>query len=308
MPPFRMYLVLSLVFFVVAFFDPHQSFSILFEAEPQPAAVELSQEDIERGEASREEARRAVAELVEEGMIDESLVGPGGLIDLDATRPASSENRPAAPEAPPRPDAQPTAEHSSERSEVRNEPDNFVISFDDPGFDINCDEGNFSVGSAPEWLQRRLTEDRLRHMCERGKAVGPAGILSAMLDNVPAALLILLPMLALVLKLLYPLARRYYVEHLLFLVHFHSFIFFLLTLLVLWAKFAELLSLPTAVTVLPSTAGGFYVPAYLFMALRHVYRQGRIVTFLKFSLLALVYLVSFSFIMLGAFLLAAFSL
>ena len=34
MPPFRMYLVLSVVFFVVAFFDPRDDLSLLFEPEP----------------------------------------------------------------------------------------------------------------------------------------------------------------------------------------------------------------------------------------------------------------------------------
>lgn len=305
MPPFRMYLVLSLVFFLVAFFDPHQSFSILFEADPEPAAVELSEEDIGRRQAGREEAREAVAELVREGLIDESLVGPGGLIELDTGNTSAADSEQVTPDAPQPPAADDAPANQDLR---RDEPDNFVVSFDDPGFDINCDEGKFSVGSAPVWLQRRLTEERLRHMCERGKAVGTAGILSAMLDNVPAALLILLPLLALMLKLLYPLARRYYVEHLLFLVHFHSFIFLLLTVLVLWARVAGWWTWPSAVTVLPATAGGFYVPAYLFMALRRVYGQGRFVTFLKFSAMTIIYLVSFTFIMLGAFLLAAFSL
>ncbi len=45
MPPFRMYLVLSLLFFVVAFFDPRDELGLLFE--PQPELT--SEEDIERG-------------------------------------------------------------------------------------------------------------------------------------------------------------------------------------------------------------------------------------------------------------------
>ncbi|NIL93612.1 MAG: DUF3667 domain-containing protein, partial [Woeseiaceae bacterium] len=35
MPPFRMYLVLSLLFFVVAFFDPREDLGLLFEPDSQ---------------------------------------------------------------------------------------------------------------------------------------------------------------------------------------------------------------------------------------------------------------------------------
>ena len=44
------------------------------------------------------------------------------------------------------------------------------------------------------------------------------------------------PRQALVLKLLYPLSKRYYVEHLLFVIHFHAFVFLILTLQVLFAR------------------------------------------------------------------------
>ena len=52
MPPFRMYLVLSVIFFVVAFFDPREDLSLLFE--PEPAAEEQQQEDDESLDAAIE--------------------------------------------------------------------------------------------------------------------------------------------------------------------------------------------------------------------------------------------------------------
>ena len=60
-----------------------------------------------------------------------------------------------------------------------------------------------------------------------------------MLDNMPVALIVLLPVMALVLKALYPLSRRYFVEHLLFFVHFHSFFFLILTLQILFSRLAR---------------------------------------------------------------------
>ena len=42
MPPFRMYLVLSLLFFVVAFFDPREDLSLFFEPKPEVSSEEVS--------------------------------------------------------------------------------------------------------------------------------------------------------------------------------------------------------------------------------------------------------------------------
>ncbi len=51
MPPFRMYLVLSVIFFVVAFFNPRDDFGLLYEAET-----------IEQGAATRNSLCEAQAE------------------------------------------------------------------------------------------------------------------------------------------------------------------------------------------------------------------------------------------------------
>jgi hypothetical protein len=61
MPPFRMYLVLSLLFFVIAFFDPREELSLLFE----PEAGTASEEDI----SEVQEEHEIVGELAEQGIV-----------------------------------------------------------------------------------------------------------------------------------------------------------------------------------------------------------------------------------------------
>ena len=56
MPPFRTYLVLSIFFFLIAFFDPREELGILFEPEPQSAAD--SQESASEVEEVRDEVIR----------------------------------------------------------------------------------------------------------------------------------------------------------------------------------------------------------------------------------------------------------
>ena len=276
MPPFRMYLVLSLIFFVVAFFDPSDELAIFYEPEPSTPTTETADEIVDRlaeSEEEREQAMKVLEELAEEGVIDPEMLDPESPTGLDP--------------------------------ELVDEDDlNLTINGNEMFGD--CEEAEWEV-NGPDWLERRLTPERMLNTCERLNAVGPRGVAQAVLDRVPAALLVLLPGMAFVLILLYPLSRRYYVEHLLFVVHYHAFFFLILTLQVLWSRFVAALSLNEAISVLPIVATSFYIPVYLHKSMRRVYGQGGFVTFLKFLLLATVYVIGFTLVMLGALLLAVLS-
>jgi hypothetical protein len=169
MPPFRMYLVLSVVFFVVAFFDPRDDLSLLFEAEPEPIPEETSQIE----EETKSEAQAVLDDLAEEGLIseDQAKVLPN------------------------------------------DDPETGECTLDDAGFE-----------QMPQWVRKRLTRERLEGICERISADGAKTFTGLLVDNIPVALIVLLPFMALVLKALYPLSRRYFVEHLLFFVHTVSII------------------------------------------------------------------------------------
>ena len=276
MPPFRMYLVLSVIFFVVAFFDPEDDLSLLFEPQPEPTPEELvaQQEESAAKRAEVEtEVNEVLADLAEEGIIDEEE--DAALADNDGTN-------------------------------VTLYGDN------DSGlnFKIDPETGDCSFSGQdelPDWLKRRLTKERLEATCERigadeGKTLG-----NLILDNIPIALIVLMPIMALVLKGLYPLSRRYFVEHLLFFVHFHSFFFLILTLQVLFARFAQAVHLPEAIKVLTIVAAGFYIPVYLYKAMRRVYAQGHFVTFIKYVALSITYSIGAGMTMLAALLFALIS-
>ena len=157
------------------------------------------------------------------------------------------------------------------------------------------------------WVQRRLTRDRLEGICERISADGAKTFTELLLDNIPIALIVLLPIMALVLKGLYPLSRRYFVEHLLFFVHFHAFFFLILTLQILFSRLGTMVFIPEPVVVLVVVAASFYIPVYLYKAMRSVYMQGHFLTFTKYIALAVAYTAGVTFTMLGALLFALFS-
>ena len=145
------------------------------------------------------------------------------------------------------------------------------------------------------------------HVCEQVKRDSGRQFGAKVIDNIPVALIVLLPIMAFVLKALYPLSRRYYVEHLLFFVHFHAFFFLILILQILLGRLAVATPIPEAIGVLVIIVASFYIPVYLFIAMRRVYEQGRLLTSLKYIVLTISYIAGFTLTMLGAVTMAALS-
>lgn len=99
---------------------------------------------------------------------------------------------------------------------------------------------------------------------------------------------VLIPLLALILKLLYIRRKKLYYDHLIFSVHVHSFLFLILTLYAV----SELLHIAIAPNIsdfISYIAFGIIL-VYLYIALKNVYMQSYIKTFVKFNLLLIMYL------------------
>ena len=271
MPPFRMYLVLSIVFFLVAFFDPREELGILFESATE--ATEQEQQEVAEIAEIREDILR---DLAEEGII------VGSPADLAATGEDATDD----------PDS-----------------DELIVSFSSDGeSDENCDVDKIDMADWPPWLSSRLTKERLTAACDRVVADDGRAFLRKLLDNVPAALFVLLPLMALVLKVLYPLSKRYYVEHLLFVLHYHAFVFLILSVQVLFARLGTLARIPETAVDVTILAVSLYVPVYLYKALKCVYGQGNLFTSLKFLIMILAYFTGLLIVFAMVALFAAFSI
>ncbi len=172
-------------------------------------------------------------------------------------------------------------------------------------FDGDC---NVSYEGVPDWLARLVPEERAREICERitvdhGRSFG-----QALLANVPAMMFLFLPLMAVVMKVAYPLSGRYYAEHVLFLVHFHSF-FFLLNIRVIVFRLGAHLAAPGVLPLDLLTALAYlYVPIYLFRAMRRVYAQGFWLTSFKYLLLGTAYFSALLVTFLGLLLYTAVTL
>src|SRR6476660_7283 len=193
------------------------------------------------------------------------------------TKPTSSATTTPTPEETPSPSAapggSPTAESGGQQKygPVGDRP--FVV-FDDAK----------STTPFERWIEGRAKEK----MGEQGTKMGL--FISTLLSNLPYMMLCCIPLFALVLKLLYIRRRRFYIDHLIYALHIHSFFYAAVMLIVL---------LTIGLTrFTPGAIAGWLIAllwiafvTQIFLSIRYVYRQGWFFSILKFLFGGFMYLV-----------------
>ncbi len=148
---------------------------------------------------------------------------------------------------------------------------------------IQFDRGDSEPKDAfGRWIESRVKEK-----------VGEDGtkatlFLDTLRSNVPTMMLFCVPLFAFVLKVLYFRQRRYYIEHLVYALHIHTFGYVAVVVITLLGMGAERLSpalQQVLIVILP-----FIAIAQVFVSIRRVYGQGWFMTTFKFLLGGLVYL------------------
>ncbi|MGC8518546.1 MAG: DUF3667 domain-containing protein [Steroidobacteraceae bacterium] len=128
---------------------------------------------------------------------------------------------------------------------------------------------------------------RLDRSCLAVTALGGVGRFVEVLErNYERAMFLLLPLLALAMVPMFLQPRRYYVEHLLFLVHNHAFLFVTFGLL----ELVNLCSAPQTLLGPLNFIVTLAIPVYYYLAMRRVYGQSPAWTLGKMAGLAAAYL------------------
>lgn len=128
--------------------------------------------------------------------------------------------------------------------------------------------------TAGRWFKRRMNA-RVTELRLNGKSAA-AQIGTEFQRELPDAVFLLVPMVALMLSVVYFGQRRYYAEHLVFALHFQAFVFAALLVAML----------PIPLIDVAVWLGGI---AYAYLALRTVYGEGRGTTILKLGVLGVGY-------------------
>jgi hypothetical protein len=150
------------------------------------------------------------------------------------------------------------------------------------------------------WLGTDLNgalNDEIEEIIGKAKDVrkDPKPFIKEVFSIAPQALFLILPVFALLLKLMYVFKRRLYMEHLIVALHSHSYLCLSILLLIGLDAIAERVpALNDAMEILAIVAG-LWMPVYLYVMQKKVYRQGYILTTLKFVAIGTLYTFLLSF-------------
>jgi hypothetical protein len=136
----------------------------------------------------------------------------------------------------------------------------------------------------PKWLEKRAREKFGEH------GTNIQLFLVTLMSNLPYMMLACIPLFACVLKLLYVRRHIFYIDHLVYALHIHTFAYVGIILIVL-----AMIGLNRAA---PGPVAGWIIAllwivflVQIFLSIRRVYRQGRFISIFKFFFGGFVYLI-----------------
>ncbi|MEJ2382912.1 MAG: DUF3667 domain-containing protein [Xanthomonadales bacterium] len=269
-PPLRLYIFSSLAFFFLAALLTSDAIQIGPDLDSDEPGVRVQLDDEER-----QELDAAIAEL--------------DRVDPKAAETITRRVDEAV--------AQPDQPAPSVADEIPEKPE-----FDLNGKPWDRETNPLEVPLMPDWVNRWIN-DEIADSPRKGRAVAenPDLFTDKIFDVLPATMFVLLPLVALLFKFWYLFSKKYYVEHLIFALHNHAFVFTLAVLMLLTGAFATWREpsgdgVLTTATAWLRTAAWIWIPLYLLLSLKRVYRQGWGMTLLKYSAIGTSYLVLLSFV------------
>ena len=114
--------------------------------------------------------------------------------------------------------------------------------------------------------------------------------ISTLFSNLPYMMLCCIPLFALVLKVLYIRRRLFYIDHLIYALHIHTF-FYAAVMLIVLATIGLIRFAPGAIAGWLIALLWIAFVTQIFLSIRYVYRQGWFFSIFKFLFGGFVYLI-----------------
>jgi Protein of unknown function (DUF3667) len=186
------------------------------------------------------------------------------------------ESSPSPPPSLPtnEPSSQPVPENDQQKREYGKIGERPFVVFDDAK----------STTPFERWIEGRAKEK----MGEKGTKMGL--FISTLFSNLPYMMLCCIPLFALVLKVLYMRRRIFYIDHLIYALHIHTF-FYAGVMLIVLATIGLTRFAPGAIAGWLITLLWIAFVTQIFLSIRFVYRQGWFFSIFKFLFGGLAYLV-----------------
>src|SRR6266404_3831457 len=258
--PLRLYLLASILFFFAANYGAKR---INFDASKRGPK---DRADLQ-AELKKENLPPAAREKLEALLRDSSpSPAPSPPTNAPSPTPAPSASSDVA--------SQPTESANEQKKEYGKIGERPFVAFDD------------AKSSTPfeRWIEGRAKEK----MGEHGTNMG--FFISTLFSNLPYMMLCCIPLFALLLKVLYIRRRIFYIDHLIYALHIHSFFYTGIMLIVFITMGLN--------RIAPGAIAGWIIAllwiafvVQIFLSIRYVYRQGWFVSVLKFFTGGFVYLI-----------------
>ena len=187
--------------------------------------------------------------------------------------------------------------------------DNEDFNFEIDGSNWNPKTSPIAIGWLPGFVNARLNV-LATHMVDNLPRIkkNPKPLLLGAFSTLPQVLFVVMPLFALLLKIFYIFKRRLYMEHIMVALHSHSFIFLSLLLITLAGLLAGAVnaSAPWLSALLGWVifALGWWLPIYLLIMQKRVYRQGWFMTVVKYLTIGVCYTILVSIGMVAALLIS----
>jgi uncharacterized protein DUF3667 len=264
--PLRLYLLASVLFF---FAVNYRAKGLRFE----PGKIS-EEKRAEVAAAVAEKRSKIQKELDKESLSPEQRQKAQQILD-SLTKPGPSPTASASPSITASPSPGVTVSPSaSERRDYGAVGDRPFLVFD---------EKESSSTPFKRWLEARAKEK----MGEHGTKMGL--FITTLFSNLPYMMLCCIPLFASVLKVLYLRRRIFYIDHLIYALHIHSFFYAGVMLIVLATMGLN--------RIVPGTFAGWVIAllwitfvVQIFLSIRYVYRQGWFISTLKFFTGGFIYL------------------
>ena len=226
-------------------------------------------------ELKKEDLPPAAREKLEALLRDSSpSPAPSALTNAPSPTPAPLSPSPAPSASPNAASPQPALSANEEKKEYGKIGERPFVAFDDAK----------STTPFERWIEARAKEK----MGEKGTKMGL--FIATLFSNLPYMMLCCIPLFALVLKTLYVRRHIFYIDHLIYALHIHTFAYTGIMLIVLATVGLN--------RVTPGPIAGWLIAllwiafvTQIFLSIRRVYRQGWFISIFKFFFGGFVYLI-----------------
>jgi len=160
----------------------------------------------------------------------------------------------------------------------------------------NNKDGSLTFDSLTEKQNNQLNDFvvLIEQKAEKAFKEDPRPLIKEVIGKLPQLMFVLLPIFAFLLKIMFMFSKRLYLEHLTVALHSHSFIFLSILILQILGyvdlKLDNSYGMATDIIELVSGLLIIWIPVYLFLMQKRVYKQGVIFTFIKYNIIGISYI------------------